>query len=174
MSRKTCSAVSEAAGHYRAGRLDEAESLYRALLDKQPHNVDAILGLAALRHRRGHAEEALALFRRAITLDPESRVADRQLGRLLEQRGDLVGAAICYRRAVRLRPGDAGAQADLARTLAGQGEAPAIGHYRRALSLAPDGQWPMRRQVTSSRLPSVRIWPKPTAIWAKRYGGWGA
>ena len=142
MSRKNCSAVSEAAEHYRAGRLAEAESLYRALLDKQPDNVDAIQGLAVLRHQRGHPEEALALFRRAITLDPDSPVADRQLGRLLEQRGDPVGAAICYRRAARLRPLDAAAQAYLARALAGQGEvAEALGHYQRAVSLAPDDAW---------------------------------
>ena len=65
MSRKKRSAVSAAAEHYRAGRLTEAESLYRAVLDKHPDNVDAIQGLAVLCHQRGHPEEALALFRRA-------------------------------------------------------------------------------------------------------------
>ena len=142
MSRKNRSAVATAAEHYRAGRLTEAESLYRAILDGHPDNLDAIQGLAVLCHQRGHSEEALALFRRAITLDPNSRVADRQLGRLLEQRGDLVGAAICYRRAARLRPLDAAAQTDLARALAGHGKvAEAIEHYRRAAALAPNDAW---------------------------------
>jgi protein O-GlcNAc transferase len=142
MSSKDRSAVAAAAEHYRAGRLAKAERLYRAILDKQPDNVDAIQGLAALCHRLGHPEEALALFRRAIVLDPNSRVADVQLGRLLEQRGDPVGAAICYRRAARLRPLDAAAQTDLARALAGQGEvAEAIEHYRRAVALAPNDAW---------------------------------
>jgi len=142
MSSKNRSAVSAAAAHYRAGRLTEAESLYRRVLDKHPDDVDAIQGLAVLCHQRGRPEEALALFRRAITLDPDSRVADRQLGRLLEQRGDSVGAAICYRRAARLRPLDAAAQADLARTLAGQGEvAETVAHCRRAVTLAPDDAW---------------------------------
>ena len=131
-----------AAEYYRAGRLAEAESLYRAVLDQHPDNVEAIQGLAALCHRRGCPEEALALFRRAVQLDPDSRVADRQLGRLLEQRGDPVGAAICYRRAARLRPLDAAAHGDLARALAGQGEvAEAIEHCRRAVSLAPGEAW---------------------------------
>jgi len=142
MSRKNRSAVAAAAEHYRAGRLTEAESLYRAVLDQHPDNLDAIQGLAVLCHQRGRPEEALGLFRRAIAVDPDSRVADRQLGRLLEQRGDPVGAAICYRRAARLRPLDAVAQADLARALAGQGEvAEAIGHYRRAVALAPNDAW---------------------------------
>jgi predicted O-linked N-acetylglucosamine transferase (SPINDLY family) len=136
------SAVSAAAEHYRAGRLAEAESLYRAVLEKHSDNVEAIQGLAVLCHQRGHPEEALTLFRRAIALDPNSPVADRQLGRLLEQRGDPVGAAICYRRAARLRPLDAAAQTDLARTLATQGEvAGATEHYRRAVELAPDDAW---------------------------------
>jgi predicted O-linked N-acetylglucosamine transferase (SPINDLY family) len=131
-----------AAEHYRAGRLAEAESLYRSVLDKQPDNVEAIQGLAAVCHQRGRPDEALVLFRRAIALDPNSRVADRHLGRLLEQRGDSEGAAICYRRAARLRPLDAAAHADLARTLAGQGEvAEAIGHCRRAVALAPGEAW---------------------------------
>ena len=136
MSRKNCSAVSEAAEHYRAGRLAEAESLYRAVLAKHPDNVDAIQGLAVLCHQRGHPDEALALFRRAITLDPDSRVADRQLGRLLEQRGDLVGAAICYRRAARLRPGDPRASRSCpdARGKASRGRLGTAG----ARSLAPD------------------------------------
>jgi len=137
MPGKNRSCVS-AAEHYRAGRLTEAESLYRSILDQHADDVEAIQGLAALCHRRGRSDEALALFRQAITLDPDSRVADQQLGRLLEHRGDPEGAAICYRRAARLRPVDAAAQADLARTLAAQGMgAEAIAHYRRAVSLAP-------------------------------------
>jgi predicted Zn-dependent protease len=80
--------------------LADAESLYRAVLDKHPDNVDAIQGLAVLCHQRGRPEEALALFRRVIALDPNSRVADRQLGQLLEQRGDPAGAAICLGNAV--------------------------------------------------------------------------
>ncbi len=121
---------------------DDVESRYHAVLDKQPDNMDAILGLAVFCHQRGRPEEALALFRRAIALDPNSRVADRQLGRLLEQRGDPAGAAICYRRAARLRPFDAAAQADLGRSLAAQGEsAEAIACYRRAVALAPGEAW---------------------------------
>ena len=142
MSSKNRSVASAAAEHYRAGRLADAESLYRAVLDKQPDNADAIQGLAVVCHQRGRPEEALALFRRVIALDPNSRVADRQLGRLLEQRGDSVGAAICYRRAATLRPRDAAAQADLARTLGTQGDsAEAIACYRRAVALAPGEAW---------------------------------
>ena len=142
MSRKNRSVVSGAAQRSRASSPGDAESRYRAVLDKQPDNMDAIQGLAVVCHQLGRPEEALALFQRAIALDPNSRVADRQLGRLLEQRGDLAGAAICYRRAARLRPLDAAAQADVARALAGQGKmADAIEHYRRAVALAPGHAW---------------------------------
>ena len=60
MSSKNRSTISAAAEHYRAGRLANAESLYRAVLDKHPDNVDAIQGLAVLCRQRGHPEEALA------------------------------------------------------------------------------------------------------------------
>jgi len=141
-SRVNRSSISIAEEHYRAGRFTEAESLYRTVLEKQPENVKAIQGLAAVWYHRGRTEEALSLFQRAIALDPDSRVADRQLGRLLEQRSDLAGAAICYHRAVRLRPSDSSAQIDLARVLAEQGQIQeAIEHYRRAVELGPDGAW---------------------------------
>jgi len=142
MLRRKRSAVGAAAEHYAAGRLAGAESVYRAALEEEPANVEAIQGLAAVCHQRGRPNEALALLRRAIALNPDSRIADRQLGRLLEGRGDALGAAICYRRAARLRPLDAGAQADLARALAAQGEAAeAVVCYRRAVALAPDEGW---------------------------------
>ncbi len=128
--------------HYLAGRLADAESLYRAVLNEQPDNVEAMQGLAAVCHRQGRPDEALALFRRVIALDPGSPVADRQLGRLLERRGDPAGATICYRRAAKLKPHDAAAQADLGRSLAAQGKAAeAIACCRRAVALAPGEAW---------------------------------
>jgi protein O-GlcNAc transferase len=139
MSKKNLSTVSAAAEHYRAGRLSDADSLYRRVLDQQPDNVDAIQGLAVLCHQLGRPEETLALFRRAITLDPNSRVADRQLGRLLEQRGDSEGAAICYRRAVSLAPDDAWSHLALGNALLTQGAvAEASASYQRALAIRPD------------------------------------
>jgi Flp pilus assembly protein TadD len=65
------SGVSAAAGHYRAGRLTEAESLYRGVLKQQPDNLDALQGLAVLCHQRGHPEEALALFRYQYEMSPK-------------------------------------------------------------------------------------------------------
>jgi protein O-GlcNAc transferase len=142
MSGEKRSAVQLAGAHYRAGRLADAESLYRSVLHEQPENAEALQGLAAVCHQRRRPDEALALFRRAIALDPNSRVADRQLGRLLERRGDAAGAEICYRRAVRLRPLDAAAHADLGRALAIRGEAAeAIACCRRAVELAAGEAW---------------------------------
>ena len=51
MSSKNRSALSAAAEHYRAGRLADAELVYRAVLDKHSDNVDAIQGLAVLCHQ---------------------------------------------------------------------------------------------------------------------------
>ena len=139
MSSKERSALSAAAAHHRAGRLADAESLYRAVLEKHADNVDAIQGLAALCHQRGRPEEALVLFRRAITLAPNSRVADRQLGRLLEQRGDWAGAAICYRHAVALAPNDAWARVALGNALLHTGAvAEASASYERAIAISAD------------------------------------
>ncbi|NKN34717.1 tetratricopeptide repeat protein, partial [Marichromatium bheemlicum] len=61
-----------ARAHHAAGRLDEAESLYRARLTAEPDEAAAHHGLGVLEVERGHLDSGLGLLLRALELDPEN------------------------------------------------------------------------------------------------------
>ena len=58
--------LTEALEHHKAGRLAEAESLYRAVLARQPGHPDALHLLGTLASGAGRAQEALALASEAV------------------------------------------------------------------------------------------------------------
>lgn len=120
-----------------AGRLAEAEGLYRALLARRGDDPRALHGLAAVALRTGHAGPAVALLRRAAALQPTADMLV-DLGLALGLTGDRDGAIAAERRAITLDPDHAQAHYNLACDLqAGNALAEAIGHYRQATRAAP-------------------------------------
>ncbi|TCW32004.1 tetratricopeptide repeat protein, partial [Marichromatium gracile] len=61
-----------ARAHHAAGRLDEAESLYRACLDSAPAEAAAHHGLGVLVIERGQLDAGLGFLLRALELAPEN------------------------------------------------------------------------------------------------------
>lgn len=53
-----------------AGRFDEAEQAYRAIVHTDPHNPDALTALGLLAARHGEMERATALYGRALVAAP--------------------------------------------------------------------------------------------------------
>ena len=51
--------------HHRAGRLDQAEMLYRRILERQPANPEALYFLGVLAHQAGRNDEAIELIEKA-------------------------------------------------------------------------------------------------------------
>lgn len=62
-----------------------AGKLYKQLLQAEPRNVDALLGLAAVAARQEHLDEATSLYQRALELDPRNGIAQAGLITLLGQ-----------------------------------------------------------------------------------------
>ncbi|BBK39922.1 hypothetical protein STAQ_50000 [Allostella sp. ATCC 35155] len=121
----------------RAGRLAEAEALFRARLGRRGDDARALHGLAAVALRTGHAGPAVALLRRAAALQPTADMLV-DLGLALGLTGDRDGAIAAERRALDLDPDHAQAHYNLACDLqAANALAEAIGHYRRATRSAP-------------------------------------
>lgn len=60
----------QAVGHHQAGRLREAEGIYRQVLKDDPRNPDAMQLLGLLEHQSGKHESAVELIRKAITISP--------------------------------------------------------------------------------------------------------
>src|SRR5690349_5398119 len=57
--------------HHQAGRLNDAEMVYRRVLAEQPDNPDALHLLGVLATQVGRAEAAVPLLRRAVQVLPQ-------------------------------------------------------------------------------------------------------
>lgn len=96
--------LQEALAHHQAGRLDQAEGLYRRVLSLQPSQPDALhlLGMAAL--AQGRLDEAYRLVSQAAQLKPNEAVFVSDLGVVYESLGRFRDAEAAYRRALALNP----------------------------------------------------------------------
>jgi predicted O-linked N-acetylglucosamine transferase (SPINDLY family) len=125
--------------HHRAGRLGEAEKIYRQILAQQPNHADAMRLLGVIAHQRGRAEVAVDLFRRAITLRPAYAEAHTNLGTALKDMGQLDEAIAASRQAIILNPQLREAHTNLANALKDTGRLDeAIAAYRQAVALDPN------------------------------------
>jgi protein O-GlcNAc transferase len=122
-----------------AGRLDEAENIYRQILAQNPNHADALNLLGMIESRKGRYSKAVELLNRAITINPAAAVNHNNLGNVFKRQNQLPEAIEEYRRAVQLQPDYAEAHNNLANALKDQNQLPeAIAEYRRAVELKPD------------------------------------
>src|SRR6266481_2760682 len=96
--------LAAAIAHHRAGRLADAERLYRIVCDTDPKNARAfhLLGVVAHQLRR---PDAASLVGRAVVLDSDFAEAHNDRGVILAANGLLSDACSCFEPAVALNPG---------------------------------------------------------------------
>jgi len=129
-------ALELAVQHHQAGRLGEAEALYRQILAVQPGHVDALQMLGCIAHQAGRYDRAVELIGRAIALYPEYPAAHSNLGEAYRAMGRLEEAVASYRRALQIKPDYPVCHYNLGNVLKDQGHLDeAIAEYRCALRL---------------------------------------
>lgn len=132
-------ALHEAVRHHQAGRLKEAEPLYRQVLKQSPGNFDALHLLGVVLSQSKRYDEAERLLRRAATIQPAIAAVQSNLGNLLRERGRAAEAIPFLRRALELDPKMAEGHHNLAVALvAVHKPEEAEPHFRRALELKPN------------------------------------
>jgi len=125
--------------HHQAGRLREAERLYRQILAHAPEHAEAMNYLGLLLHQSGQSKIAIDLIRRAIAISPASAEAYNNLGMALEGGGQPEEAIAAFRRSISLRPANPEVHSNLGISLAKKGQFnEALAAYRSALALRPD------------------------------------
>jgi protein O-GlcNAc transferase len=124
--------------HQMAGRADQAEHIYRRLLQIQPRNADALHLLGILAGDRGDFSGAIESIGKAIAIDPSNHSYHANLGKMFSSLDQPARAEACYRRAVKLKP-DSAHYDNLGTALRAQDKfKEAADNYRRALALNPD------------------------------------
>ncbi|MGA2442513.1 MAG: tetratricopeptide repeat protein [Tepidisphaeraceae bacterium] len=125
--------------HHRAGRLAEAERIYRNILKAQANHAGAIHLLGMIAGQTGHDDVAIELINRAIRLKPDYADAHCNLGNILKDMGRIDGAIESYRRAIRFKPDCVEAHCNLGAVLKERGLLDeAIASSRRAIELKGD------------------------------------
>ena len=120
--------------HHQAGRLAEAEHLYRQILATVPQHADAVHLLGVIASQVGRQDAAVDFFRQAIALSPEAAMYHCNLGYALRNLGRIGEAVETLRRSIALQPDGADAYNNLGLAIMDQGELDeAIACFREAI-----------------------------------------
>lgn len=113
---------------YLRERYDEAEVLYRKVLEIYPEDADALNGIAGICVKQEKYGEAMELLDRAIQAVPTHAESHTNRGRLFDAIGKKDEAIAAYTRAIDLNPSDSKARQHLADDLR------AVGRYEEAMT----------------------------------------
>jgi predicted O-linked N-acetylglucosamine transferase (SPINDLY family) len=131
-------ALQTAIGHHGAGRLAEAEGIYRQILARFPDHADALHLLGVLACETGHTAAAIELIGRAIALNPGVAEYQSNLGEAYRRAGQWDQAIVHFRRAIVIRPNLAKANNSLGIALRNTGRLDeAVASYQQALAIEP-------------------------------------
>lgn len=131
--------LDEAVAAHEAGRLDQADALYRQILQDDPDDLDALNLRGLLLQDRGNLADSMALLSRAVELAPDFAEALTNLARVQCAAGALESAVANAQRAVALEPELAEAHLQLGRALLMLlDDVAAASACRRAAALAPE------------------------------------
>jgi tetratricopeptide (TPR) repeat protein len=122
---------------HQAGRLGDAEAVYRAILQDQPEHADALHLMGLLAHQAGRHEEAIEFIRRALAGKADPIFHSNLAGAYLALGRSSEAVASCQE-AVRLEPSNAENRNNLGVALRRLGKTDqAAACFRDAIRLAP-------------------------------------
>jgi tetratricopeptide (TPR) repeat protein len=147
--------------HHSAGRLSEAEALYRQVLAQDPNHADALHLLGVIAHETRHETDAFTLISRAIAINPNNPPYHNNLGEVHRAFDRFAEAERCYRKAISLDSTYASAWANLSIALRHLGRLDeSIAAAERAVALSPNDV------ASLVRLGECLLNPDPDRAWA--------
>jgi tetratricopeptide (TPR) repeat protein len=124
--------------HHQAGRLQEAERIYRLILEQQPEHPDALRLLGVVALQVGRYDAAVELLQQVLSLAPNSAEASSDLGLALQGQGKIEEAQAAHAKAIALKPEYPEAYNNMGLALQAGGRFDeAIAAYKKALELKP-------------------------------------
>ncbi|HYM44090.1 MAG TPA: sulfotransferase [Steroidobacteraceae bacterium] len=102
--REVAVLLAEAESHLSRGAYLDAGHAYEEVLQADPRNAAAYVGLGGALFRQGRLQEAEAEVRRALAIKPNYPEAHSNLGTVLQAHARYLEAEQSYRRALKLKP----------------------------------------------------------------------
>ncbi len=128
----------EAVEHHKAGRLPQAEALYRNILNNNPKHADALCMLGLLAGQVGRNSDALELIKKSLAIKPDSFLAHSSMGGIYHNSYKFAEAEAAHKKALKLNPSSPEIYNNLGDVLREQGKVTeAIENYRKALAIKP-------------------------------------
>lgn len=90
--------------HHRAGRLREAEQIYRDVLSRHPRNSQAIHLLGLIAYQLGRPIDSIQCLELAAQLEPNNATFHADLGDVLRTQGQVPEAIAACQKALELKP----------------------------------------------------------------------
>jgi len=138
MTHRTSELLRSAREAETKNRPELAFRCYAEVLDSEPDNVEALVGLGGLAAAHGQRVEAEALLQKALRIMPNQPIALRWLTSLLVGQGNGMEAVGMGRKAIAATPSDAQAHAALGLACLGAGlDEDAILAFRKAVEIEP-------------------------------------
>ncbi len=129
----------DALRHHQAGRLADAERLYRQILEVDCRHADALHLLGVIAHQVGRNDVAVELIGQAIGINGSAAAYHSNLGNVLRNLGRLDDAVASCGAALRIKPDYAEAHSNLGNALKDLGRLDdAVASYGAALRIKPD------------------------------------
>ena len=125
--------------HHQAGNLQQAEAIYRQILQIDPRHVESLHLFGVIAHQVGRHDLAVTYIQQALRLHPGFAAAHNNLGMALTAQGKLAEALACFKQALALQPDYKDAFNNVGLTLAAQGKLDeAVAVFRQLLRLKPE------------------------------------
>ncbi len=124
--------------HHRSGRLREAESVYRTILQQEPRHPDALHLLGMIAHQTGNNDTAAELIENAIKVKPGDPGFLNNCGEVYRALHKYELAVARYQQAIAVKPDAAGIHNNLGNAYREMGRLEdAIACYERTLAVDP-------------------------------------
>jgi len=132
-------AFDNAVRRHQAGRVQDAERLYRQVLEIDPRHADSLHLLGVIAAQTGRHDAAVDLIKKAIKVNGNVAPYHFNLGLALMKQERVSEAAACFRRAVGLKPDYPEAYSNLGNAFRKLGQPDeAVACYRRAIDFRPN------------------------------------
>ncbi len=132
-------ALKQAVQLHQNGHLDQAEAIYRQLINQYPENPDPYNLLGTVYHQRGKQRIAIELIQKALKIGPKKAMFYNNLGNALRESGEAKEAEKAFRKAIRILPKFPSAMNNLGGCILASGNIPsAINVFQKTLKTAPD------------------------------------